>query len=141
MIQKRALTSTFLEFVRYLVVGGLSFVVDFATLFICQQYVFPENSPETLYLSTAIGFITGLIVNYILSLVFVFTDEKQATKGRDFKSFFIFAMIGVIGLLLTELGMHLGVNVLNFNYLFIKCIVTGFVLIWNYGARKIIIFK
>lgn len=129
------------EFLRYCIVGGISFLVDFGLLSVFYHFVFNETGKFSLGISTAIGFIGGLIVNYILSIVFVFLNAKEEKKGQDFKSFMIFAIVGVIGLVLTELGMHLGVHVLLWNYMIVKIIVTALVLIWNYGMRKILIFK
>ena len=53
----------------------------------------------------------------------------------------MFAVIGAIGLLLTEGGMFLGYQLLHINYMIVKLFVAAFVLLWNYGARKILIFK
>ena len=149
------------EFLRYIVVGGIAFVVDFGSLWVCTEFVFPKGNTYSIYLATAIGFILGLIVNYVLSLKFVFTQAKDQGKGRDTKSFAIFAVIGIIGLGLTELGMYIGCDLLKpqldgcltyigdlinydlvkYGYLLVKCIVTAVVLLWNYAGRKIIIFR
>ena len=91
-----------------------------------------------MYLATAFGFIIGLVVNYLLSLLFVF--KKNTEKGKHWKAFFLFAVIGMIGLVLTELGMWLGVEILAIHYLFVKVIVTLLVLLWNYLGRKFFIF-
>ena len=148
------------EFLRYIVVGGIAFVVDFGSLYISKEYIF-HNLTYGIYLSTAVGFILGLIVNYVLSLKFVFTQAKDQGKGRDTKSFAIFAVIGIIGLGLTELGMYIGCDLLKpqldsslayigslinydlvkYGYLLVKCVVTAVVLLWNYAGRKIIIFR
>lgn len=131
----------FFEFLRYCIVGGVSFVIDFGILTVFYQFVFHQSGQYSLGISTALGFIAGLIVNYLLSIFFVFLSAKNDKKGRDLKSFFAFAIIGIIGLTLTELGMHLGVNMLTWNYMIVKIIVTALILIWNYVMRKIIIFK
>ena len=149
------------EFLRYVVVGGIAFVADFGSLYLAKEFLF-KNLSTGVYYATAIGFIVGLIVNYLLSLKFVFTQAKDQGKGRDAKSFAIFAIIGIIGLGLTELGMYIGCDLVkpqldsfltstgdfigwqqlvNYGYLLVKCFVTGVVLIWNYAGRKIIIFR
>ncbi|MBP5467644.1 MAG: GtrA family protein [Candidatus Riflebacteria bacterium] len=150
------------EFLRYIVVGGIAFVVDFGSLYLFKEFVFYKFAyPNNVYLATAVGFILGLIVNYVLSLKMVFTQAKDQGKGRDTKSFIIFAIIGIIGLGLTQLGMYLGCDLLKpqldncltyigdlikfdlvkYGYLLVKCIVTAIVLLWNYAGRKIIIFR
>ena len=159
-MDKEKLKIIIFEFLRYVVVGGIAFIVDFGSLYVFKEFVF-KNLDYGIYISTAIGFILGLIVNYILSLQFVFTQAKDQGKGRDTKSFAIFAIIGIIGLGLTELGMYLGCDLLKsqldssltyisdyvgydlvkYGYLLVKCFVTAVVLLWNYAGRKIIIFR
>lgn len=128
------------EFERYLIVGGSAFIVDFVVLYIFQTYVFYNLDIVGIYLSTALGFIGGLIYNYVLSLIYVFESAKELNKGKNVKSFIVFTIVGIIGLMITELGMYIGVGILAINYLFVKVCVSGIVLLWNYGTRKILIF-
>jgi putative flippase GtrA len=129
------------EFIRYLFVGGTAFIVDFTLLYIFKTYLFYNLEVTGVYISTALGFIGGLIYNYVLSLLYVFESAKENNKGKDIRSFIIFTIIGVVGLILTELGMFVGVELFAINYLIVKVFVAGVVLIWNYGIRKILIFK
>ncbi len=130
-----------LEFFRYCVVGGIAFLVDFGILHLFYSVIIGEEQRHSLFVSTALGFVGGLIVNYILSLVFVFLKSKSEKKGRNLKAFIVFFVIGIVGLALTELGMHFGVKVIHINYMLVKIAVTGVVLTWNYIMRKILIFK
>ena len=159
-MEKEKLKITILEFLRYVVVGGVAFIADFGSLYLFNEFVF-KNVPLGIYISTALSFLIGLTVNYVLSLKFVFVQPKDIGKGRDSKSFIIFGIIGIIGLFLTELGMYIGCSLLKnqldicltwvgnyiqydfvrYEYLIVKCIVTAVVLFWNYAARKLIIFR
>ena len=114
-----------------------------------------------LILSTSLGFIFGNIVNYILSIIFVFKGAKEDKSTQTIKAFLIFTIIGVIGLgikVLVQTGgnylMSLIIdwlfnNIFNFSYsvwvwlldTFVYCVATLIVLIWNYVGRKIFIFK
>jgi putative flippase GtrA len=140
-MDKKSIKPLVCEFMRYLVVGGLAFLVDFGMLVLFNKAVLPELHGYRLYAATAIGFIAGLIFNYIFSLLFVFKTAKYSKVGRSISAFLIFAVIGVIGLGLTELGMYAGTALLGINYMFVKIVVTGIVLMWNYLGRKILIFK
>ena len=128
------------EFIKYCFVGGLAFLGDIGTIFVCKEYILSSFS-NGLYLSVIIGFIVGLTVNYILSVIFVFTGAKEAVKGEQVIFFIQFAVIGVIGLLMTEGLMFLGVEFLKINYLIVKIFAAGVVLVWNYGARKYLIIR
>lgn len=134
----------FAEFMRYVVVGGLSFVVDMLGLLLGREVLFTHLAPSVdLTLSAALGFILGLLANYVLSNAWVFRREEQQARGRSGRGFVLFTIIGLIGLGLTELGMHLGVSLVgdqSFAYLGVKIVVAALVLIWNYGARKWLIY-
>ncbi len=129
-----------MEFLRYAVVGGLAFVADFGSLVAAQELIFKSFS-WGVYASTVIGFVVGLAVNYVLSILFVFTQAKDRGKGRSFGAFVVFGLIGIIGLGLTELGMWVGVEILTWNYMIVKVLVTGAALAWNYLGRKVLIFR
>ena len=157
-IDKDKLKSLVREFARYLVVGGAAFLVDWGTLYLTYQYVFIGLEGRQwmiatttgsivlgdwcLILATATAFIAGLVFNYILSLIWVFKSAKESNKGKTVGAFVIFAIIGIIGLLLTEVGMEFGTRWVGKEYfMVVKIFVAGVVLIWNYVARKILIFK
>jgi putative flippase GtrA len=128
------------EFLRYLVVGGISFIVDFNTLLIFKEFVL-KDLHYSLYISTAMGFLVGLAVNYLLSLHYVFNSAKGTAIGRSMNEILLFGAIGIIGLIISEFGMFMGSEKFEFNYLLVKVAVTAIVLLWNYLARKILIFN
>ena len=132
--------SLVLEFLRYAFVGGIAFLADFGALVAAQELFF-SSLAWGVYLSTVIGFIVGLSVNYWLSLVIVFTSDSDRGKGRSIGAFLLFGLIGIIGLGLTELGMWIGVGILSFDYRLVKILVTGAVLLWNYLGRKLTVFR
>lgn len=131
----------FQEFSRYIIVGGSAFIVDVFLFFLCNNYVFYSFNKIGVYISIAFGFIGGLIYNYILSLLFVFESARNEDKGKTIGAFIVFFLAGVAGLALTESGMYIGIEILNINYLISKVLVSACVLMWNYGVRKILIFR
>ncbi len=128
-----------LEFMRYLAVGFISFLADYGALTVSYDLLL-NGVRYGLYLATAIGFVAGLAVNYVLSLVFVFLSAKGTNKGRTLRDMIVFAAVGVIGLGFTELGMYLLADRLGIYYKLTKVFMTGLVTLWNYFARKILIF-
>lgn len=138
--RKKGAWTVLFEFIRYVIVGGIAFLADFGTLVLMQEF-FLKSVKYGVYIATVFGFIVGLFVNYILSLLFVFTQEKDRGKGRDFGSFALFGVIGLLGLFFTELGMWIGIEIFTWNYMIVKVLVTGAVLVWNYLGRKLLIFN
>ncbi len=128
------------EFLKYVFVGGIAFLADIGAIYVFKEYIL-FSLPYSLYISVVIGFIIGLLVNYTLSVLFVFNGAKEAVKGEEFSFFMQFALIGVIGLLLTEALIFFGTEILKVNYLIVKVFAAAAVLIWNYGARKYLIVR
>lgn len=136
------------EIIRYLIVGGVATIIDYLA-FALFRYVILDLTLENLLISTSIGFAFGLTFNYILSIIFVFKNVSDPNKGKKVSSFILFAIIGIIGLGLTEFGMWIsyitrffvGDNVYQIPEMLMKVVMTGIVLIWNYVARKLLIFQ
>ena len=64
-----------------------------------------------------------------------FVDVNKEKNSR--KNFIIFIVFSIIGLGLTELIMWFGTDVIKINYLIVKIIATGIVMIFNFITRKI----
>ncbi|MBQ8140433.1 MAG: GtrA family protein [Clostridia bacterium] len=133
-----------LEFFKYAVVGGISAIADMGVLWAFTEFVFDgKNTGFPLACSVTAGFAVGLIINYLLSTLMVFTSGEQKKKSRSVKAFLIYAAVGVIGYLLTQLLMHAGMIFVSKEgiwYLVLNVFVKGIVLIWNYLGRKIFVY-
>lgn len=134
------------EFLRYCIVGGISAVVDLAVNNVFLFWIFNKGTEDTVFvvISVALGFVAGLVCNFVLSNLFVFTTGEQKEKGKTLTAFLIFVAVGLIGLGLTELLTWLGTLIIpnsQFIYLILSCFVKGVVLIWNYVGRKIFVYK
>ena len=118
-----------IQFLRYIFVGGIAAVVNIGSL-----YVFTEVAHLYYLLSNVLGFILGLVTNYILSKILVFAKEEKFNKVIEFT---IYAIIGVVGLGLDTLFLWLFTS-MGLYYILSKIISTALVFIWNFGARKIL---
>ena len=157
---KQTKEQLFWEIFRFLLVGGTATIVDYCVFGILDALLFPlifsaEQQTLSLILATACGFCVGLVVNWILSVRFVFKATSGEVTVHSKKAFSIFALIGVFGLLITEVGVVALVSALPAFSLFstptlfgtawkkwlAKAIMTCVVLVWNYLGRKIFVFK
>lgn len=119
----------FLQIFKFLFVGGLAFVIDYAILIVCKE-IFNLD----VLLSAAIAFTISVIANYILSVTWVFDVNKEKSKTRNFIIFIIFS---IIGLGLTELIMWFGTDIMHISYLIVKIIATAIVMVFNFITRKL----
>jgi putative flippase GtrA len=151
----------FWEIFRFLLVGGTATVVDYAVFYLFRQWLLPPTLMSggawdiiSLIIATAFGFCAGLLINWVLSVKFVFRAVKNKEEVHSKKSFAIFSVIGIIGLGITELGVVLLVHLFPMITLFgvtafllpwdewlAKVIMTCIVLVFNYVGRKIFVFK
>lgn len=117
---------------RYVVVGGLAFVVDMAVLIALTELgVLPYLA------SAAVAFLFGLTTNYLLSVTWVFDTRKTTSPWIEFA---IFALVGVVGLGINEVVMWSLTDGLGVWYVGSKLVATAMVFAWNFGVRKIALF-
>lgn len=131
MINK--LKELFVQLVKFGGVGVVCFIIDFATLHLLTDYA------KLHYLiSAAIAFTVSVVVNYLLSVKFVFNVDPDLDKKRNF---ILFVFFSVIGLVLTEILMWIGVDKLAFNYMIVKIGATAIVMVFNFITRKLFLEK
>lgn len=124
---------THIQLLRYTFVGGCAYVVDFGSLFFFTEYL------RIHYLvSAALAFILGLITNYLLSILWVFS--KRSIKDRQIE-FIIFSIIGVVGVGINEFFIWFFTEITGFHYLISKLFSTVFVFFLNFFARKKLLFS
>ena len=124
------------QFVRYLVTGGFAFVVDFLLYAFCLY----ELNWHYLVANLA-GLVAGLIINYVMSVAWVFSECKRVLEDRKTVEFGVFAIVGIIGVGINELLMLLMVGMLDANEMKSKIVAAILVLMWNFGVRKMVLFR
>ena len=108
-------------------------MVDFGTLYILTEYFNIDY-----LVSAGIAFIFGLIINYFLSVKWVFNNRAMENRLVEF---LLFTLIGLVGLGLNELFLWILTDILLIYYLLSKIITTIIVYLWNFFARKLLLFK
>ena len=127
------LPETFVQMLKYGVVGALAYVVDFGLLILLTE-VFGMH-----YLvSTIFAFIAGILVSYFCSIGWVFGNPDTGSRTRDVVVFFI---IGAVGLGLTDLIIWILTEHCGLHYALSKVFATVVVFFWNFFARKLFLNK
>jgi putative flippase GtrA len=131
------------QFARSAVVGGIASAAD-VSVFSMGVYLLKINH----ILSNTLAFAAGLTINYYLSREWVF-NRKVHKPRRDF---LLFSIIGVIGLLLSNVFMYVMVDLGTLSLIFgsasdnlvkpaAKAAAIALVFIWNFTARKKVVFS
>lgn len=126
--------NSLLQFCRYALVGVISTIVDWGILSLFTDVVHFHY-----LLAAPIAYLTGIIVNYYCSRLFVFSGSTSRFDSR--RELLGYILIGVIGLALTELILFLLVNLCAIKVLVAKAISTALVLLWNFFARKKLLYR
>lgn len=121
------------QFVSYVAVGGVAFVVDLGTLYLLTEFF------GIYYIASATaGFLLGLIVNYLLCVIWIF-DFRAIEKAAH--EFGLFAAIGIVGLLLNNLLIYLLTEFVGIHYVISKMIAAALVLVFNFALRRQLLFS
>lgn len=116
------------QVLRFGIVGGLAFLIDFITLYICTDFL------GIYYLiSSFISFSVSTIFNYIASVNWVFNVNEKNSKSKNFVFFVVFS---IIGLIINQIIMWFSVEIIGLYYLLAKIISTVIVMIFNFITRK-----
>lgn len=119
------------QFLKFGVVGVIAFFIDYGVLMLLSVGIGLDP-----VVSAAISFTVSVVFNYVASMRFVFTHREDLSKRREFV---IFVVLSVIGLLINEAIMYMGIQALGKSALAItvtKVIATAVVMVWNFLSRK-----
>ena len=111
------------------VVGVVCFLIDYLLMI-----ALTELCHVNYLLSCGISFTVSTVVNYLLSMRYVFRSKESMNKTFEF---ILFVVMSVIGLGLTELLMMLSVEKLGLHYTLSKIVVTAIVMVYNFVTRKL----
>ena len=120
------------EAVGYTAVSACALCADVAILYVLVHYF------SWWYLAAAtVSFLVGLLLGYSLSVSLVFKYRRLKDQRLEFASF---AAIGIVGVAINAAAMALGVKSLGLHYLVAKCGAAGFTFLWNFTARRQLLF-
>ena len=97
--------------------------------------ILKSNFHVNYVLSATISFTVSLLVNYALSMAWVWKSREGTRKHIDA---IIFIIIGIVGLLITDLVIFSLTHFGKINYLVSKLIAFMVVFFWSFGARHLL---
>ncbi|MFT5701999.1 MAG: putative flippase GtrA [Desulforhopalus sp.] len=132
-IATNRVTNHISQLAKYGIVGLAALFFDYLILILLTEYYHLNH-----LISATAGFFVGLLVNYTLATKFVFKESKLKSKRLEF---LIFSAIGAGGLLFTIGLMWLLTDFFAIHYTISKAVAVGTVFLWNFYARKLVLFK
>ena len=139
------------EIFRFLIVGFIATLVDYLVTGLYEYIVSRESfgsflevfskkdiKTSVVLVATTLGFLSGLLVNYICSIMFVY---KEKGYSQTKLGFLVFTILSLVGLLISNIGMYIGYDLLKINQWVVKVVMTFVVMIYNYVSKRLIIFK
>ena len=133
-----------MQILKFGVVGGLAFVVDFGVLTFLKE-VFHMNT----VIASTISFCVSVIFNYVLSIKWVFDVDEDKNKAANFVLFIVFSVmgLGINDLIMWQGEIILGKVFANIpllyskTYMIVKIIATAVVMVFNFITRKLFLEK
>ena len=121
------------QILKFGVVGVVCFLIDFLITMALVGAFF--------------GFTISVIVNYLLSMKYVFVRKEDMDRKKEF---IIFTILSLIGLVINELIIKVSIDVLYENWTWLKNLIgpttvtaaakivaTAIVMVYNFITRKI----
>jgi putative flippase GtrA len=134
------------QILKFGVVGIISFIVDFSV------YTIICNVLGISYMIAGFfGFVISVIVNYLLSMKYVFESRDDMSKTKEFT---IFVVLSAFGLVINEIILYICMDLIYAHWLWLqswcsealakmgaKVVATGIVMVYNFVTRKIFLEK
>lgn len=142
------------QILKFGLVGIISFFIDFIITMITSNIlirIFNINISKSALIGAFLGFTISVIVNYILSMRYVFQRKDNIDRKKEF---IIFVILSTFGLLINELIIYFCIDIIYNNVLWLqslinetiiiagaKIIATAVVMVYNFITRKIFLEK
>ena len=116
------------QLIKFGFVGVIAAIIDVGLLVVLREFLHID-----VIFASAVSFTASVVVNYILSMKFVFKSKNQ----NKVNEFIVFVLLSVGGLIINQLIMWIGVIKFSAYYLYVKIFAMVFVPVYNFVTRKI----
>ena len=138
------------QILKFGVVGIISFIVDFVITMAVSTLLRTSvgmTTSQAALVGAFFGFVLSVIVNYILSMKYVFERREDLDRKKEFT---IFVVLSIIGLGINELIILFCIYLVYANWAWLhnligatlatagaKIVATAVVMVYNFVTRKI----
>jgi putative flippase GtrA len=137
------------QIMKFGVVGVVCFLIDFVITMVVSTLLRNAAGMETgaaALIGAFFGFTISVIINYLLSMKYVFVRKEDLDRRKEFV---IFTILSLIGLGIHEVIIMLCIDVIYENWMWLnswlsptlataggKIFATGIVMVYNFITRK-----
>ncbi len=126
-------TGFWAKLLRYGFSSGLALLVDVGLMLALVHWLHIHY-----LLAAAIGFSSGCLVAWVLSISIVFDDQSSRASSHNL---FLFVLVGLLGLVLNHIILYIGVDLIQTSLLFAKAASAVCVFWFNFFLRGAYVFK
>jgi putative flippase GtrA len=117
------------QFCKFGLVGTVCFCIDYSLMVLLTEF-----TGLGYFWSSAVSFVVSVVVNYILSMRYVFAGKEELGRVQEMA---IFVALSMIGLALNQMFMWIAVDFFGLFYAIAKIFSTMLVTIYNFISRKL----
>lgn len=121
------------QILKFGVVGIIATGIDYILLIFLK-----EICDIDYLLASGISYSVSTVVNYILTMRYVFEGKDNVSKIKEFLLFFV---MSVVGLGVNQVVMWISTDILKIYYILSKILSTAIVMIYNFISRKVVLEK
>lgn len=124
---------TFMQMVKYVVTGGVSFISYISLLYILTEWLDIWK-----YISLTISYITVFWLNFLLTKYWTF-EAKQSNGTK--RQLILYTCLSLVNLLLTYLIVHILTDIFGVYYIISTVICNIMIVGWNFILYRKVIYK
>ena len=137
------------QIMKFGVVGVVCFFIDFVITMVVSTLLRNAAGMETgmaALIGAFWGFTISVIINYLLSMKYVFVRKEEMDRRKEFV---IFTILSLIGLVIHEIIIMICIDAIYGNWMWLqsllsptlatagaKIFATGIVMVYNFITRK-----
>lgn len=119
------------QILKFGMVGFVCFAIDYGLM-----TFFTEVFHLHYLVSCSISFTVSVVVNYLLSMKFVFQPGGNTDKKKEF---LVFIILSAVGLGINQFVMVVMVETAGIYYMVSKIAATAIVMVFNFISRKMLL--
>lgn len=121
-----------IQAIRYAAAAFGGFAADYAALLMLKEWVGLHY-----LIAVPFAFLIGIAVNYLIGIWFVF-QRGRLTLGKEL---FLFLVISLLALAITEGSMYALTDILRLDYRISRLISGVLTYLFNFFSRKLLLYR